>query len=327
MSGRGPWPGYEVMPAMPLKALDFQPDAACYRLQPARALLALAGDWGLIALAFAAALHWPHPLVYLLAAVLIARSQLALAVMMHEAAHGVLLPGQQLNDVVGQALAAGPLFLSLAVYRAGHLKHHLAPMVHDDPVAMVFGINDYPVPRRRLVGRLLADLCGLSYCVSAWRMGRGDYRHILPPVQQSSAARVGVLASMLAGNGLLLAMLAGCGHPWLYPALWLLPAVTLLPFMGRMRAIMEHAGLPACEDQRLNARTIVRPSWQTFLFGPHAIQYHIEHHLFARLPFYRLAAVHRQMAGRQLLPAANLYRGYGAILRDVTHASPCESAP
>jgi hypothetical protein len=31
------------------------------------------------------------------------------------------------------------------------------------------------------------------------------------------------------------------------------------------------------------------------------------------------------MDGRQLLPAANLYRGYGAILRDVTDVSPCES--
>jgi len=313
--------------AQGLKQADFQPDPALYRLQPWFSMLALAADWGLIALALAGAMAWPQPLAYVLAAIIIARSQLALAVMMHEAAHGVLLPWQWLNDALAQALAAGPLFLSLAGYRAGHLKHHQAPMVHDDPVAMVFGINDYPVSRRRLFGRLLADLAGVSYCISAWRMARGDYRDILPVPQQSAGARFGVLVSILLANGLLFGILASLGHPWLYPALWLLPAITLLPFMGRIRAIMEHAGLPACDDQRQNARTIIRPSWQTFLFGPHAIHYHIEHHLYVRLPFYRLAAVHRQMAARQLLPAANVYRGYGAILRDVTYSSSSEPRP
>jgi fatty acid desaturase len=102
--------------------------------------------------------------------------------------------------------------------------------------------------------------------------------------------------------------------------LWLLPALTLLQVMGRVRAIMEHAGYLAGKDQRLNARTIVRPSWQTFFFGPHAVHFHIEHHENVRVPFYRLSGVHRAMASQGLLPASNLYRGYGAILREVTRA-------
>lgn len=305
---------------------NFVPDSRLFGLKPWRALLALVVDWGLIAASLACVIAWPHPLIYLLAAVIVARTQLALAVMMHESAHGVLLRGQWLNDTIGQALAASPLFLSLATYRAGHLKHHLAPMEHDDPVAMVFGINDYPVPRRTLLARLFSDLCGISYVVSAFRMARGEYRDILPPAVKSPGTLTWEILSILAANGLLFGVLAHSGHPLLYPGLWLLPAITLLPFMGRIRAIMEHAGLPACNDQSQNARTIIRPSWQTFLFGPHAIHYHIEHHLYVRMPFYHLATMHRQLAALQLLPPGNLYSGYGAILRDVTYPPSREPA-
>lgn len=306
---------------------NFVPDSRLFALKPWRGLLALMVDWGLIAASFTGVITWPHPLTYMLAAVIVARTQLALAIMMHESAHGVLLRGQWLNDTVGQAVAAGPLFLSLATYRAGHLKHHVAPMEHDDPVAVVCCINDYPVPRRTLFVRLLAALSGISYFAGAFRMARGKYRGLLPPAAKSPGMLAWEILSMLAANGLLFAVLAYFGHPLLYPGLWLLPVITLFPFMGRMRAIMEHAALPACSDQSQNARTIVRPSWQTFLFGPHAIHYHIEHHLYVRLPFYHLAAVHRQLADQQLLPSRNLYSGYGAILRDVTHPSLKEPAP
>ncbi|MBP5148966.1 fatty acid desaturase, partial [Pseudomonas protegens] len=124
--------------------------------------------------------------------------------------------------------------------------------------------------------------------------------------------------SMLVSNGLLFGLLAWSGHPWLYLGLWLLPAITLLPLLGRVRAIMEHAGLPVAADQSRNARSIVRPSVQTFLFGPHAIHYHIEHHLYVRVPFYHLGGLHRQLATAQLLPEGNLYQGYGGVLRDVS---------
>lgn len=139
----------------------FTPAAELYVLRPWISLLALLADWGLIAVAFTCAAVWPHPVTYLLAALLIARSQLALAVIMHESAHGVLLPRQTLNDLVGQLAAAGPLFISMQTYRAGHLKHHLRPMQHDDPVVAVFGLGDYPQPRGKLATRLLADVCGV----------------------------------------------------------------------------------------------------------------------------------------------------------------------
>jgi fatty acid desaturase len=296
----------------------FVPDALLYRPQPWRGLAALAADWALIAAAFSASLLWPSLPTYVLAAIVIGRTQLALAVMMHESAHGLLLPSQAANDAVGQAFAAGPLCLSLKTYRAGHLKHHRAPMRFDDPVAIIFGVNDYPIGRRELILRLVSDLLGISNLVSARKFMRGDFRGLVPAFDNCARHKAWELSTMLASNGLIMGALAACGHAWLYLGLWTLPSLTLLQFFGRIRAIMEHAGLPECEDQSRNARTVVRPSWQTFLFGPHGIHYHIEHHLFVRIPFHRLGKVHREMVGQGLLPDANLYRGYFGILRDVS---------
>jgi fatty acid desaturase len=303
-------------------ATGFIPDAALYRLQSWRALAALAADWGLIGAAFASAILWPYPLVWLGAAVIIARTQLALAVIMHESAHGTLLPYQRWNDAVGQAFAAGPLCLSLKTYRAGHLQHHRAPMRNDDPVMLVFGIHDYPVSRARLALRLLSAVSGVAYVMSAFKFARGDYRAVMPAVAKSGAVKAWEAASMLGTNALLLGVLALVGHPWLYLGLWTLPSLTLLPLFGRIRAIMEHAGLPESADQGHSARTIVRPSWQTFLCGPHGIHYHIAHHLHVRIPFYNLGALHRQMDHQAVLPGENLYKGYGGVLRDVSAAAP-----
>ncbi|MFJ2686717.1 fatty acid desaturase family protein [Pseudomonas sp. NPDC087342] len=296
----------------------FIPPAELFALKPWRALLALLADWGLIAASLVAAATWPHPVTYLLAAIIIARSQLALAVIMHESAHGVLLRRQGLNDLIGQLFAAGPLFLSLKTYRAGHLKHHLAPMQHDDPVVAVFGLGDFPLPRGKLAIKLLADIGGVGYFISACKFARGDYREIMPKVEKSPGYMAWEIFSMLLSNGLLFGVLSAYGHAGLYLGLWLLPAITLLPFMGRVRAIMEHAGLPACDDQSQNARSIVRANWQTFVFGPHAVHYHIEHHLFVRMPFYHLHRVNQQLVAQQLVPAGNLYNGYVEVLRDVS---------
>ncbi|AHY59584.1 fatty acid desaturase family protein [Stenotrophomonas rhizophila] len=300
----------------------FAPDPSLFVVNPWTGLLALLGDWGLIVAAFVMAIVVPHPLTYLLAALVIARSQLALAVIMHESAHGLLLPRQRLNDLVGQWAAAGPLFISLQTYRAGHLKHHLHPMRHDDPVAAVFGLADYPQPRGTVAMRLLADLCGIGYLISAFKLVRGDYSAIMPAVDKSRRTLAWEVGSMLASNALLFGLLAWSGHPLLYLGLWLLPAITLLPFMGRVRAIMEHAGLPACDDQSRNARSIVRRNWQTFVFGPHAVHYHIEHHLYVRMPFYHLHRVHADLVAQRLIPGENLHDGYIGVLRSVTRTVP-----
>lgn len=290
--------------------------AGLYAINPWRASAAIMLDWVIITACFWCAAHWPVWPVYLAAAVLIARTQLALAVLMHDSAHGTLFPNRRVNDLAGQVFAAAPLMVSMFFYRYGHLQHHRAPMSADDPVALVFRIADYPVTRRELAWRLCQDLFGLSCCSSIYDVVAGKHRCLLSAASAGVGQAWLVRATIAASQGLLLGTLWLSGHALLYAGLWLLPAVTLLQLFARVRAITEHAAYPAAADQMSNARTVVRRSWQTFLFGPHCIHYHIEHHCHPRVPFYRLPEVHLAML--PVLPAANLYKGYGSVLRDVT---------
>lgn len=283
-----------------------------------RALLAIALDWTLITACFVAAICFPHPLMFLLSATLIARTQLALAVLMHESAHGTLLSSRRLNDIAGQLFAAAPLMLVMDFYRSGHLQHHRAPMVPDDPVATTFGIDDYPVTRRELSWRLFKDVTGIGYFLSVRKLARSRHRGNKPHRCAGRSNAFYPIASIVAVQGAMIGLLAAAGHAALYLGLWILPALTLLPLFGRIRAITEHAGYRASEDQRFSARTVVRRSWQTFFVGPHRIHYHIEHHEYPRVPFYRLHQVHALMAQQGRLPEANLYRSYGQVLNEVS---------
>ncbi len=289
------------------------------RINPLRSIGALVLDWALIAACFAGAIYFSHPLAYVVAAILIARTQLALAVLMHESAHGLLTRKRRVNDFVGQVFTAAPLMLSMFSYRTGHLQHHRAPMAADDPVAVVFGIADYPVPRKELAWRLFKDATSIGYFLSVRDFMRGKHRHVMAKGKPQPGSGALVLASIVITNGVMLGALAAAGHPWLYLGLWLLPALTILQVFARVRAITEHAGYPFATDQMQNARSIVRPNWQTFFFGPHRIHYHIEHHQHVRAPFYHLQEVHKVMESQGILPKANLYRGYRQVLKDVTN--------
>lgn len=291
------------------------------QLSPWRSGLAFALDWLVIAACFASAMRWPHPAVYAVAAIVIARTQLALAVLMHEGAHGLLARTPRVNDALGQWFAAGPLLVSMFAYRRGHLQHHRAPMAADDPVATLFGIADYPVSRRELAWRLFKDLTGIGYLLTVRDIVAGKHTAPRPAgLPPGRAPQWHAAVSIAATQAGLLGVLVALGHPWLYAGLWLLPALTFLQLFARVRAITEHAGHGPDDDQVRNARSIVRPSWQTFFCGPHGIHFHMEHHHGVRVPFYRLPDLHAWMNGRGLLPAANLYRGYGAVLREVSRA-------
>ena len=290
-------------------------------LSPWRSIAALMLDWGLIAASFGCAVAFPSPLIYLAAAIVIARTQLALAVLMHESAHRVLTRNARVNDVIGQVFAAAPLMLSLYSYRRGHMQHHRAPMASDDPVAVVFGIADYPVSRSELVWRLFKDVTAIGYFLSVWKILRASRSDGLSKPPPNRARTLFVIASIVLTNAALIGALTALEHPALYVGLWLLPALTLLQLFARVRAITEHAGYGPCEDQIQNARTIVRPNLQTFFFGPHRIHFHIEHHCHVRVPFYRLAQVHALMRFDRMLPAQNLYDGYWPVLREVSRAA------
>ena len=95
---------------------------------------------------------------------------------------------------------------------------------------------------------------------------------------------------LLAGHGLIVIASLASG-------LWMIPiVVTLAPFYGAGFQYLlneaQHIGLSDnVSDYRLNTRTILLNPFLRFLYWH--MNYHIEHHMYAAVPCYNLAELHR----------------------------------
>ena len=114
--------------------------------------------WALIAAAMVLFAWWPNPFTFLVGVMVIGGRQLGLAILMHDAAHGLLFADRRLNDWVGAWLCAFPVFTSLALYRPYHLQHHRFTQQAQDPD---LGLSaPFPISRASLRRKIVRDLTG-----------------------------------------------------------------------------------------------------------------------------------------------------------------------
>ncbi|MDQ5849316.1 MAG: fatty acid desaturase family protein [Pseudomonadota bacterium] len=279
-----------------------------------RATAAVLHDVAVIAVAIALALYyWPQPLVIFLAILIIGSRQHALFVIAHDAAHYLLYDNRRLNDAVGRACAMVQ-GLSMCTYRVIHRLHHNNLYGELDPDTALHG--GYPRGRAYLIKKLLKDLSGLT----AWK----TYAYFLggaPALNTATKVAVRPLDdtsgklrdearrdrnAVIVFHLALLALFAWSGYLLQYLVLWILPLVTVVQAILRLRAIAEHGATTDFSSPLTAARTNVAPAWLEWLIFPHSVNYHIEHHLYASVPHYRLRALNREMAQRGLLEGAEL---------------------
>lgn len=304
-----------------------------------RSSLSLLTDWlGIVAL-FALLIYFPHPITYVLCFILMGRQQLALAIMMHDGAHGRLYKSPLYNNYLGQLFTAAPVFFSQDSYRKFHLKHHLKPLAPEDPDISLIG--GYPISGKSFIRKLLRDLLGVSYFKF---IGYFFYKARKKKAILSSSGLIGgstdspiesgndkgakkdkisknmpiwyLVFSILLINSMMFGILWYLGHPWLYLFFWILPMMSSLQILLRIRGVAEHAGYQANENQMFCSRTVLNPL-QTFFFAPHQVNYHMEHHEYPSVPYFNLPKVHQIMKERKSLPETNIYSGYGQILKDL----------
>lgn len=275
-----------------------------------RALSAAGGDWALIGALLFIAARWPGPISWILCALGIARQQHALAVLMHDAAHGRWLPWPKWNDRLGQLLFASPLFFSLDGYRALHFAHHRAPLTDRDPDLPLNG--GYPITRASFRRKIWRDMTGRTYLKAF------HYFTYLPETRLRSRLwlmRHPFLVGFLVNGALFFATWAA-GSPLAFVVVWLLPQVTILQAILRVRGVAEHSGLEPQRDQRFSTRTML-PSWQTWCLAPHGVHYHVEHHLFPAVPFYHLPELHRALRAAGAFAPGTLSQGYTALYSEL----------
>jgi fatty acid desaturase len=260
--------------------------------------------WTLIFGSMALFVWWPNPFTFLLAVMVIGGRQLGLAILMHDAAHGLLFANRRLNERVGAWLCAYPVVTSLALYRPYHLKHHRHTQQPEDPD---LGLSAaFPITRKSLWRKVMRDLTGQT----AFTRRREQF-------QRGIAVREGLVA-----NAVLWAGLAALGYWWLYPVLWLLPLATWYQLVSRLRNIAEHAVVPDNDDPLRNTRTTYANPVIRLLVAPYWVNYHLEHHLFLFVPCWRLPEAHRLLLAGGRRAAMELKPGYAAVLRAATSLAP-----
>jgi fatty acid desaturase len=272
----------------------------------------IALEWAAIAGAIALCQYFWNPLLFVVTVLFIGARQHALIILMHDAAHHRMFADRRLNDTVANVLLAWPVFVDVAEYRQTHLAHHAHLNTERDPnwARKTEAQRTFPQSPRRL----LALFGPLALGYSLWL----NTRAVLGSVWRRERPN----PYRLALYAVVLAVIAWYGA-WLPLILyWLLPAHTWLPVVAVFRERAEHSA--TANRHPLNHSRTVLAGWLDRLFvASKNVNYHIEHHLYPGVPFYRLPQLHAAMrAHPNYLANAHVTRGYMGALRELAGKSP-----
>ncbi|MEZ5710218.1 MAG: fatty acid desaturase [Blastomonas sp.] len=132
-----------------------------------RGLWLIAHGWAVVLIAAGGAAwawqwHWLAGLAATpLALAIIGGRQLGLAILMHEAAHGLSHPDRKLNNFAGDWLSGSAVGSDLQSYRAYHLTHHRFTQQAEDPDLPLSA--PFPTSRASLRRKFLRDLTGQTF--------------------------------------------------------------------------------------------------------------------------------------------------------------------
>lgn len=288
-----------------------------------RGLWAIASTWLVIAGTFFVLARWPNVLTFVIALIVIAGRQLALAILEHEGAHGTLFKTRWMNNLLADWLCARPIWQNLMKYRAHHFVHHTRTGTDQDPDLTLH--SGYPVTPRSMLRKLLRDLSGytgLKVMFGLVLMDTGVIKwtvsnHIVKLPQEGRrwweypVSFVRNAFGMLLTNAILLGLCAVSGHAWLY-GVWVLAYLTPFQLFVRIRSIAEHGVLERVPDMFRNTRTTRAGLLARLTAAPMNVNYHLEHHAMASVPYYRLPLMHRLLSERNAVPPAP---GYLDVMR------------
>jgi fatty acid desaturase len=256
------------------------------------ALYYVAVNFGILALAFWLPTQIDNPAIFLVSILLITSRILGLGVLTHDASHNALFKNAKVNEWMGRWVLGGLPNVPFFVYRKGHMAHHRYGGTDKDPdLGFVAG---YPTSRASLIRKFKRDLTGQT-----------GIKDVLFQLRN-----LGPVKSMpfLISHAILFALLALSGHPAYY-GLWWIALIFIYPAFMRIRIIGEHGAVDELntKETRLYTRTTNAPFWQTMLFSPNNVNFHVEHHLFPAAPSYRLKKLHALLVGR------GYYDGYDCV--------------
>ncbi|ARU59529.1 fatty acid desaturase [Oleiphilus messinensis] len=295
---------------------------------------AIVSTWGGIALIFALiAWSWQQSLIVailgtLAGVALLGGRQLALAILTHEACHKTLFNTQWANDVLTDWLCGRPIALDLQKYRAHHFIHHTQTGTPEDSdISLIAGLPTTRASLRRKFTRDLLGITGAKFLLGRILMDAGIQKWTvaadvtwLPQTHRRWYHQLGTFCKnaypTLLTNLALYFMLAAAGFGELYWA-WIAAYLIPYPLFIRIRALAEHAVTEQTPDVFRNTRTTRAGLLARTFIAPFNVNFHIEHHAMASVPYFRLPEFHRILRVRKITPEPPSYR---TVLKQVSSA-------
>lgn len=329
-----------VRPTEIFAAAEWQ---ALTRVSRWRGLWLVVHAWGAVALILAATLWIGHWLAWIPAILLLGGRQLGLAILMHDAAHGLLHPNRRTNNWLGEWLTGAAVGSDLKSYRAYHLTHHRFTQQAEDPD---LGLSKpFPTTRASLWRKIARDLTGQTFFKQrsaqfalAWRggdtAGNRDAAAGTPFNRQGAAGINGPAATGDAGaiavaqavgrflllQAVLLAFSLAL-YGWTPFLLWIVALATSFQLALRIRNIAEHACTHTGPgDPFSHARTTAASLTERALVAPYWVNFHAEHHLFMGVPCYNLPCAHLLLIERGFGERMTLADSYASVMRTVVTA-------
>ncbi len=243
---------------------------------------------------------WCYPL----AALVIGARQRGLSTILHDCAHGVGAADHRVRMLLGTVLTAYPIFQQHYAYKVSHVfTHH--PRLGDpdqDPDLRFFieqGAYRAASPRAYVRRVVLMPLFGTQTWAYLRYLVRNRYRVLRAGrAQESSPVQPRKRALDRAGFWAFWAVVAGVcwSQGWTTELLlfWFVPYLTSFQILGWYIELSEHT--PLVRDSRVDlhmTRNRKSRGWEKFLTGIHNDNYHLEHHLDPRTPFWNLGKARR----------------------------------
>ncbi len=296
---------------MHVKLSDAENDSLRQRSDLIGGLLVLHA-WLVIAMAMYVFVLWPNPLTFVVCSAVIGGRQLGLSILMHDAAHRVLMNRASLNDFTGHWLAGGAVGAHMYSYRPYHLTHHRHTQQDEDPDLVLS--NPFPVSSGSLWRKVWRDMSGqtgFKQRLAQLRAGMGDEGTTMVRLLRLWRTEKALVLT----NMVLFGVLWACDQPMLFLWMWWLPLLTWFQLFSRIRNIAEHAVTGDRNNRLRNTRTTFANYLERWFVAPYWVNYHLEHHLFAFVPCWKLKSAHRLLIGQGLAPHMELTPGYAAVLR------------
>jgi fatty acid desaturase len=225
----------------------------------------------------------------------------------HEGSHDLISRRPWLNEAMSW-FALGIVGISRTAHREFHLDHHRSPHGPDDP-------------EFRLFDRVVKGVPGWAYLLIPFAATAGVDAYPFLAKKPARVRRAVVLD--LALSALLHGALVAALGLRVYLLFVVGPMFTGLLLVNVVRSVCEHHAVPA-GDEWQNARSIETSPFVGFLWSN--VNFHLEHHLYPRVPFHRLPRLRRLLAGEYGRRGAHLSRGYlrttVSLLREREHFKP-----